>query len=84
MNPDPPEPVDGEAQPDDPDLGAPVRELRAITLPLSPRFGERVRGRIERRLLAGQLLDVVWVAPLAMLLEFLRWPFELLAGRRSR
>jgi hypothetical protein len=68
---------------DDTDLGAPVTELSNVSWPLDDRFATRVRGRIERRLVAGEFLELFWTAPLAMLLEFLRWPIELLAGRRK-
>lgn len=67
---------------DDTDLGEPVTELRDLSLPVDDRFGRRVRGRIERRVLAGELLGLAWTAPLMTFLEFLRIPFELLLGRR--
>jgi len=41
-----------------------------------------VRGRIERRLLAGEFMGLAWTAPMMMLLELLRVPFELLVGKR--
>lgn len=67
---------------DDTDLGEPVSELRDLSLAVDDRFGRRVRGRLERRVLAGELLGLAWTAPLMMLLEFLRIPFELLQGKR--
>lgn len=79
-----PDSTDGsDLPPDDADLGAPVAELRDVSWPLGERFAGRVRGRIERRVLAGESLELLWTAPLAMLLEFLRWPFELFADRRK-
>ena len=67
---------------EDPDLGPPVAELREVSLPLGDRFVGRVRGRIERRMLTGEMLELLCVAPLTMLLEFLRWPFEGLSRHR--
>ena len=61
---------------DDPDLGPPVTELRQASVTLGDRFVTRVRNRIERRVLTGEALELLWTAPSTMLLEFLRWPFE--------
>ena len=66
----------------DTDLGEPVSELRDLSLAVDDRFSRRVRGRLERRLLAGEFLSLAWTAPLMTLLEFLRIPFELFLGRR--
>ena len=66
----------------DDELGQPVDELRDLALPLGASFPDRVRGRIERRLLTAELLDLAWTAPLAVLLELLRAPFEALAASR--
>ena len=61
---------------EDPGLGAPMIELREVSVVVGDRFVGRVRGRIERRMLAADILELLWMAPLTMLLEFLRWPFE--------
>lgn len=71
------------SEPPDDDLGEPVAELRDVALPLTDRFTERVRGRIERRVLTGDILELFWSAPLTMLLEFLRWPFDSVRDRRG-
>ena len=63
-------------------MGEPVVELRDLSLAVDDQFGRRVRGRIERRVLAGEFLGLAWMAPMMMLLEFLRVPFELLVGKR--
>jgi len=68
---------------EDPDLGEPVAELRTVSLTLGDRFAGRVRGRIERRMLTGEALELLCIAPLTMLLEFLSWPFEGLSRRRQ-
>lgn len=65
-------------------LGEPVTELRELSLAVDDRFGRRVRGRIERRVLTGEFLGLAWAAPSMLLLELLRMPFELLVGRRRR
>ena len=67
---------------DDTELGDPVTELRDLSLAVDDRFGRRVRGRLERRVLTGELLGLAWAAPLLTFLEFLRIPFELFLGKR--
>jgi hypothetical protein len=67
---------------DEDDMGEPVAELRDLSLAVDDRFGRRLRGKIERRVLTGELLGLAWTAPMLMLLEFLRAPFELLKGKR--
>ena len=81
MTPDLPGPGD-ESPVNDGDMGEPVVELRDLSLSTDARFGRRVRGRIERRLLAGEFMGLAWTAPMMMLLELLRVPFELLVGKR--
>jgi len=68
---------------EDPDLGPPVAELRDVSLSLGDRFVGRVRGRIERRMLTGEVVELLCVAPVTMFLEFLRWPFEALSRDRQ-
>jgi hypothetical protein len=67
---------------DDRDLGEPIAELRDLALTVDEGFGRRIRGRIERRVLAGDAVGLAWTASMLMVLEFLRAPFEVLAGRR--
>lgn len=66
------------------ETGEPVVELGGLSLDVDERFGRRLRGRIERRLLAGEFVNLAWAAPLLVFLEFLRVPFELLAGRSKK
>lgn len=80
MTPPPFDPQD-ESTMDERDMGEPVAELQHLSLAVDDRFGRRVRGRIERRLLTGEFLGLAWTAPLLMVLEFLRAPFELFAGK---
>jgi hypothetical protein len=79
MTPDDPKPTGPDEE--DPALGAPVTELRDVSFGVGDQFATRVRGRIERRVLAGEVIELIWTAPLTMVLEFLRWPFELFRRR---
>lgn len=81
MTPDPPDPA-SEFQIDDADLGEPIAELRDLSIQGNDRFGSQVRSRIERRRLAGEFVSLAWSGPVAVVLELLRVPFELFAGRR--
>lgn len=83
MTPEPPHPSDppGDAT-DDAELGAPVTQLRGLRLAVDDRFSHKIRNRIDRRLLAGSFVDLAWTAPLMVLVELLRVPFELLSGRK--
>ncbi|MDH4065238.1 MAG: hypothetical protein OEW19_12625 [Acidobacteriota bacterium] len=65
--------LDGE---DPGDLGAPVEALRDLALDVGGEFGPRVRRRIERRVLGSDLVELAWTAPLTVVLELLRAPFE--------
>lgn len=78
-------PLTPEDGPEPSDLGEPVAELQDLGWTASDRFGRKVTGGIERRLLASRLLDVTWSGPLLVLLELLRVPFESFStGRRDR
>ncbi len=83
MTPDRPEPTTPGTPDPDPDLGAPVTELQGLMLPVGDRFPKRVRNAIDRRLLAGTLLDLAWTAPLMVVLELLRAPFERFSRKRG-
>ncbi len=80
MSPDTPPP---DAASDTDDLGEPVTQLQDLPIDVSQRFVHHVRGRIERRVVTADILDLVWTAPLMVLLEFLRVPFEAF-GRNRR
>jgi hypothetical protein len=67
---------------DDGEMGEPVAELRDLSLEVDERFSRRLRGRIERRVLTGEFLGLAWTAPMLMLLEFLRAPFESFTRKR--
>jgi len=81
VTPDTPEGSDGPV--DDVDMGEPVAELRDLSLPVDERFGRRVRGGIERRVLAGEFVGLAWTATVTTVLELLRAPFEWFSNRRQ-
>jgi hypothetical protein len=82
VTPDPDEPGSGSA--DEAELGEPIGELQDVSWPVSERFDAKLRGRIERRLLGGSLLELAWTAPRTLVLEFIGWLFEGHTDRRSR
>ena len=74
MTPDVPPP--GESNEDTDDLGDPLVELQDLPVKVDDKFVRQVRGRIERRIVTSEFLGLLWTAPLMMLLEFIRIPFE--------
>ena len=83
MTPDAPAP-DGQPDEQSDDVGEPIVELQDLSLEVSNRFVGRVRGKIERRVVAGELLNLLWTAPVLMLFEFISIPFEAFSkDRRS-
>ena len=66
------------------DDGAPVTELHGLSISVDEGFGDQVRGRIERRLLTGDLLELAWTAPFIVLVEWLTMPFRMLHDRQNR
>ncbi len=81
MSPPPDEPR--TLPPSEDDEGPPILALRSLALDVDERFARRVRGRIERRVLAGDLVSLGWSGPLAVLLECLRASLGLLGPRRQ-
>jgi len=72
-------PDDGE----DPDLtGNAVVQLRGLSLPVDVRFADRVGRRIERRALTNEFMEFAWALPVAVLLELLRIPGEMLRAKK--
>jgi hypothetical protein len=55
---------------------APLDELRELAVPVDEQFADRVHRRIERRVLATDLVELAWAAPLEALMALLRAPFE--------
>ena len=68
---------------DDPALtGEPVVQLRGLTLPVDVRFADRVGRRIERRALSNEFMEFAWAIPVAVGLELMRIPGEILRARK--
>jgi hypothetical protein len=63
------------------DIGAPVEALLDFELEVDDAFAQKVGRRIERRVLANELVTLAWTGPLAALLELLHIPFAWFAGR---
>ena len=79
--PEPPVPEVARRSDDD-EMGEPIAELKDLSLDVDAGFSRRVRGRIERRVLAGEFVWIAWLAPAMVFLELLRAPFELFAAKR--
>jgi hypothetical protein len=63
------------------ETGAPVEALRDLALEVDDDFVDKVGRRIERRVLANELVTLAWNGPLAATLELLHIPFAWFAGR---
>lgn len=74
---------DAGGLPDDADLGEPVAILRGASVALDEQFEQRVRDRIERRLLGGDIIELFWTAPSAILLGLLSRPIDILGERHE-
>lgn len=81
MTPDTPQPDAAESITDG-EMGGPLLELQDLSLDVGDRLRRRVRGSINRRVLAGELVGLAWTAPLTILLEFFRAASELFNGKR--
>lgn len=61
---------------DDEQIGEePIRELADLRVDVTPGFLDRVRNRVERRVVTTQFLSLAWHVPAALLLEFLNMVF---------
>ena len=61
---------------DEINTGEPVAELLQLQVQPSPRLLEKLRSRIGRCLLAGDLAGLAWQGPIALLREFLGLIFQ--------
>lgn len=64
--------------PEPPDTGEPIAELADLAHPASRSFFDRVRGRLQRRMVGGHFASLAWHGVAAVLLEFLKLIFGLL------
>ncbi len=60
------------------DPGAPVAELRSLRHAVDPRFRDRLHGKLQRKFLGRQVVELAWFAPFLVLLEFIGAIFGLL------
>ncbi|MDH3283181.1 MAG: hypothetical protein OEQ13_00430 [Acidobacteriota bacterium] len=58
----------------------PIEELQSLLQPVSIGFFDRLHRRINRRLLAGQVMHLTWYAPFTVFLEFVSMLMGLIAG----
>jgi hypothetical protein len=64
-----------EPIPEDADMGPPLAELHDLQLPVGEGFPGRVRNSINRRLLGGDLVELAWRGPVAVVVELIQIPF---------
>lgn len=65
-------------EPDDEvDPGPPIDALARLRASTAPGFADRVRGRIHRRSLGLQVLELSWFGPILVAVEFLAVLFGL-------
>jgi hypothetical protein len=70
--------------PEHDDLGAPVTELKGLRVEPSPEFLARIRGRIHRRLFAGDTIDFMVQALFRTILDYVDLAVRaLLPGTRA-
>jgi hypothetical protein len=62
---------------DEIDPGEPVQILAELGAEPAPVFLDRIRSAIHRRILASDLTDLSWSAPLQVLLEYLKMALEI-------
>ena len=78
----PDRPVQDDAN-DAAELGPPIRELLELEEPAPEGLLGRIHRAVQRRLFAGEILDLALVAPLKVLLEFITAVFGALAPQRQ-
>ena len=66
----------------DRDRDEPLAELRELEVEPRPGFLERVRHRVDRRVLGVHALRFAWLAPALVLLEYLGVALTMLFGDR--
>jgi len=65
------------------DVGEPIVELRDLSHETEPDLFERVRRRIERRSLASSFMDVAWLVPILIFMEFVSMVFGSFGGGKG-
>ena len=70
---------------EDMDTGEPIAMLLDLAEEPVPGFVGRIRGALQRRLLASQLADLSWFTPVLVFLEYLKVIFGIFeVGSRER
>jgi len=70
-------------QDDDVDTGQPIAELAQLGVEPAPGFIGAVRGRIHRRVLASDLVDLSWGALARAFVEYLTMVFGIFSHRQE-
>jgi hypothetical protein len=65
-------------EPEDEEAGEPLTLLRDLEEPASDQFSDRLRHRIQRRLLIADTGRLAWAGPLLVVIEILSMLFELI------
>jgi hypothetical protein len=78
------EPWSPADEPEDPDLGEPVRALALLRHEPTPGLVGRIRRSIQRRMFASQVVDLSWSGPRHVFAEFLGLIFALFGKRSAR
>jgi len=71
------------AERDEDELGPPIEELSSLRAPVSEGFVRKVRGRIDRRVLASSLLDMTWRGLGTVFLELLNVIFGIFGANKA-
>lgn len=66
------------AEDEDPETGEPIAQIEDLEEEPATDFLSRIRGRIHRRALGHQALELIWKAPAAVLFEWIAMLMEAL------
>lgn len=68
---------------DEVDPGPPIDALARLRAPTAPGFADKVRGRIQRRSLGLQVLELSWFGPILVAVQFLVVLFGLMGFKED-
>ena len=74
----------GPAEEQDGEAGEPVSILEELDQETSPRFLERVRHRIDRRVLSSHVMSLTWQVPMVVVLELLKFIFDFIPSNKEQ
>jgi hypothetical protein len=75
--------ADGPGEGESPETGEPIEALAGLAEEPAPEFLGLVRNRINRKVLAVQVTDLSWTAPVLIFLEWLRMFMEWFGASRD-